>query len=106
VLAEGCRSITDWQDLTQAQYVTAFRPEGGLGKLYELVGLTFLDEGGNAQSFAEMCFSARGRTFVRYVEGGAFEPVDGVPRVNVMNTRTTLVRTVFIPPNGVARMAL
>jgi type IV fimbrial biogenesis protein FimT len=106
VLAEGCLSITDWQDLTQAQYVTAFRPEVGLGQLFELAALTFLDEDGNAQSFAEMCFSARGRTFVRYVEGGTWNLVSGVPRVNVMNTRTTLVRTVFIPPNGVARMAL
>lgn len=106
VFAEGCKSITDWQDPTQAQLVTDFKPKSFVGATYELAGFSFLDENANAQAFAEMCFSARGRTFVRYADGALFDALTGVPRVNVANTRTGLVRTVFIPPNGVARMAL
>jgi type IV fimbrial biogenesis protein FimT len=106
VLSAGCLSITDWQDPDQAQPVTHFSPEVGAGQIYELAGFAFADEDGNPQAFAEMCFNARGRTFVRYIEGGAFAPLNGVPRVDVTNNKTGLVRTVFIPPNGVARMAL
>jgi type IV fimbrial biogenesis protein FimT len=86
--------------------VTDFKPQSFVGARYELAGLAFHDEVDGAQGFADMCFSARGRTFVRYTDGGAFTPLTGVPRVNVTNTSTQLLRTVFIPPNGVARMAL
>jgi len=105
VFSEGCLSIPDWQDPARTQRVTHFNPDA-FGTMYELAGLAFLDEGVNAQGFAEMCFSARGRTFVRYTDGGTFTPLTGVPRVNVTNTSTGLLRTVFVPPNGVARMAL
>ncbi|MCC6556604.1 MAG: prepilin-type N-terminal cleavage/methylation domain-containing protein [Polyangiaceae bacterium] len=102
VLATGCFGITDFDDPNQAQRVTHIRPD----VTSALADLTFFDEDGNPQGFAEMCFSARGRTFVRYVEGGAFTSLAGVPRVDVENGYTKLRRTVFIPPNGVARLAL
>ena len=33
-------------------------------------------------------------------------PVEGVPQIGVINTRTGMRRTVFIPPSTVARLAL
>ena len=64
----------------------------------------FMDEDGNAQNFADICFSPRGRTFVKYAEGGAFLPLAGVPRATMLNANTSYSRQILVPPNGVARL--
>jgi type II secretory pathway pseudopilin PulG len=71
-----------------------------------------------AHPFAEVCFSPSGRSYIRFSSGTAFRPVVGVASFAVRNidvavTNTTpcatgeaACRTVFLPPNGVARMSL
>jgi len=74
---------------------------------YERAALTFLDDTGAARKQADICFSPRGRTYIG--AGGALTELAGVPSFTVVNSAsaggTGLVRTVFIPPNGVARLA-
>jgi Tfp pilus assembly protein FimT len=60
----------------------------------------------NVQAIAEVCFSPRGRTFIRFAPGAPFIAVAGVMGFRVTNTATTLIRSVIIPPNGAARMGL
>lgn len=89
--------------------------------LYKHTYVSFLDELGGPQAQSEVCYDGRsGRAYVRYTMGaGAFTPVTGVPRALVdfdqktagEGTLTTAfgkfsTRTVFLPPNGVARIGL
>jgi type IV fimbrial biogenesis protein FimT len=70
---------------------------------HERAVLSFFDPDNKRQTRAELCFSPRGRTFLR--AGDAFTELAGVPRFTVTNSGTGLERTVFLPPNGVARLA-
>lgn len=101
IIPESCQSV-EWSAPPPAvETVTVLNTIN-----IELADLEMLDDTGTTQSNVEVCFSGRGRTFVRYGAAGAWVPLAGVLRVDVRNTKTTLVRTVFIPPNGIARMAL
>ncbi len=73
---------------------------------YQLVEMKLLNENGADASFLEICFAADGRTYRRYQAVDSFLPLTGVPSFEVKNNRTNLKRTVFVPPNGVARLAL
>lgn len=64
----------------------------------------FIDLSGSAVPYVELCFSARGRSFVRYDSTSAFAPLAGVPRIRVTNSETGFARQVVIPPNGAARI--
>ena len=64
-----------------------------------------------AQPYAELCFTPRGRTFIRYAAGATWFPLSSVPTVDVRNARLAAVgggvtRQVFIPASGIPRMAL
>lgn len=59
-----------------------------------------------ARTYAEICFTPTGRAFIRYAPGSPFQPMAGVASFIVTNTDTSIPRTVFVPPNGVARMQL
>lgn len=71
-----------------------------------------------ARPYSEVCFSPSGRAYIRFASTDTFRPVQGVAsfairNVDVAVTNTTpcalgepACRTVFVPPNGVARMAL
>lgn len=67
-----------------------------------------------SQPWVELCFTPRGRTFIRYAAATTWFPLTAVPRIDVLNARLTLdfgvgagiTRSIFIPPNGVARLAL
>lgn len=58
------------------------------------------------RAYAEICFTPTGRAFIRYAQADPFVPLTGVASFKVTNADTTVDRTVFIPPNGVARMKL
>jgi prepilin-type N-terminal cleavage/methylation domain-containing protein len=72
----------------------------------ELSPPVFADENGGPKGFADVCFTARGKTWIRYVAGDSFTPLSGVPSVAMINKRTGFKRVVFIPPNSPARIAL
>lgn len=74
--------------------------------IYELASIKLVSEAGSDSAFGETCFAADGRTYVRYADGGAFVPLTGVPRFEVLNTSTNQQRIVHLPPNGVARLSL
>jgi type II secretory pathway pseudopilin PulG len=74
--------------------------------IYELAGIKLVTEGGVDTPFGEMCFAPEGRTYVRYSDNGVFTALTGVPHFEIINTSTQLKRTVYLPPNGVARLAL
>ncbi len=63
------------------------------------------------QPQAELCFTPRGRTFIRYVPATTWFPLSSVPRIDVFNARLAaagagVVRSVFVPPSGTPRMGL
>lgn len=102
IIPASCQSVPNWAAPPPAvEPVTVLNTAN-----VELATLEMRDDTNTVQSQVEVCFSGRGRTFVRYGAESAWGPLAGVLRVDVRNTRTTLVRTVFIPPNGIARMAL
>ena len=93
---------TDWTDAgPTSKYVMAFDERQAQ---YQPSQAAFVDPDGNAVAYAEICFTPRGRTFVRYAAAGTFVPLTGVPHIAVTNTTTSLVRQVLLPPNGVARV--
>lgn len=71
---------------------------------YWQADVSFFDPDNANQMYAEMCFTPRGRTFIRYAQDGAFVPLTGIPRFEVKNTQTEFVRQIILPPNGVARV--
>lgn len=73
-------------------------------KRYEPAAVTVFDGQGVQLPYVEICFTPRGRTFVSTAPGGAFTPLNGVPRVDVVNTVDQRVRAVIIPPTGGARV--
>jgi prepilin-type N-terminal cleavage/methylation domain-containing protein len=84
--------------------VFAFNANNGL---YENAALTFYDDNVAAKTQANICFSGRGRTYLQL--NGIFNALTGPVSFKVVNNTavggTGLVRTVYIPPNGAARMA-
>lgn len=76
------------------------------GPTFVLAEMKFFSETNAEATLGEICFSAQGTTYVRYVDNGVWAPLAGVPHYNVTNTNTTLNRVVYVPPNGVARLQL
>src|SRR5262249_8427727 len=71
-----------------------------------LAALKMFTEAGAEAPFADVCFAPDGRTFRRYVETDPMDTLAGVPHYEITNTITSVKRTVFVPPNGVARYQL
>ncbi len=100
--ATSCK--TDWQGTTASRYV------GGIhlkAKRYQPSKVEFRDVNGASKNFAEICFTPRGRAFIRFSggnNGAGFEPMNGVPRLELENTETSRRSIVVLPPNGVARV--
>jgi len=93
---------TDWTATSvTSRYVMSFddrRPR------FDPAAAAFQDAQGTAVNYAEICFTPRGRTFIRYAPNGVFTPLIGVPRIEVRNTKSNMRRYVIVPPNGVARV--
>ncbi|MGK3991501.1 prepilin-type N-terminal cleavage/methylation domain-containing protein [Sorangium sp. So ce136] len=103
-LSRSCLNVADWMDPAQTELVTKLNVAD-----IELADVELRDPtppDGVAHGDADVCFTARGRTFVRYDPGARLVPLLGAIRVNVTNSGTGLLRSVFVPPNGVARLGL
>ncbi|HZF56743.1 MAG TPA: prepilin-type N-terminal cleavage/methylation domain-containing protein [Polyangiaceae bacterium] len=72
----------------------------------ELAPPVFSDPSGNAQPFVDLCFTGRGKAFVRYAAGDPWSAFTGVASIAMVNKRTNFKRTIFIPPSAPARVAL
>jgi type II secretory pathway pseudopilin PulG len=97
LLPNWANASTTSRELTRQDY--------GNG-MWSLASFEFTSDAGTTQTFAELCFTPRGRTFVRYQAGGAWVALQGVPRIRVTNSDTLYDRFVFLPPNGVARVQM
>jgi prepilin-type N-terminal cleavage/methylation domain-containing protein len=97
---------TDWATSSPTSRLVSEFPPPSDGYLYDLASFKYFDPSGTEKPFSELCFTPRGRTFVRHDASDPFVPLTGVPRFEVKNGLTGVVRTVFAPPNGVARLAL
>lgn len=73
---------------------------------WEDAAVDFRDPAGANKAYAEICYTSRGATWIRYDPSDAFIALQGVPQIGVINTKTGMRRTVFIPPSTVARLAL
>ncbi|XXX80003.1 prepilin-type N-terminal cleavage/methylation domain-containing protein [Sorangium sp. So ce134] len=104
LISQSCRSVPSWTDPGQTDAVTTFHTTDIELAAVELRDPTAPD--GVVRADADVCFTPRGRTYVRYDAAGQFVPLLGAIRVNVTNTGTGLLRSVFVPPNGVARIGL
>jgi type IV fimbrial biogenesis protein FimT len=93
---------TNWDSANESREVTRMT----LKPLAQYLATEFLDDANGVHQQADICFTPRGRTFIRYNYTDALLPMTGVPQFRVRNTRTNLPRKVLIPPNGVARMGL
>jgi len=98
-LAKGVPVRIHWD--VNAVY-TYMRFDVGDGR-HERAVLTFNDDKGVSNPVADVCFTPRGRAFLRTT--GTYAPLNGVPTFSVVNSGTGKARTVFIPPNGDARFA-
>ncbi len=98
-----CQSV-NWDDPARTYVYMGFDAGNGF---YERAALSFIDEAGTTLPKSDICFSPRGRAFIR--KGGVLTQLTSVPTFTVVNSAnlggTGFVRTIFIPPNGVARMA-
>lgn len=95
---------TNWQSDTNSRHIGGIHVKAGN---YQPSKASFYDVNGAVRSFAELCFTPRGRTFVRYSGGsGSFVPLNGVPRLQILNTETGRQRVVVLPPNGAARVVM
>jgi type IV fimbrial biogenesis protein FimT len=72
----------------------------------ELAPPVFTDPAGNAQTFVDLCFTGRGKTFIRFASDEPWSLFTGVASIAMVNKRTSFARTIFIPPNAPARVAL
>ncbi|WP_437594942.1 pilus assembly FimT family protein [Sorangium sp. So ce1000] len=104
LIAKSCLSVVNWTDPGETEPVTTYATSAVELAAVELRDPTAPD--GVVRDNADVCFTPRGRTFVRYDPAGGFAPLLGALRVNVTNTRTGFPRSVFVPPNGVARLGL
>jgi type IV fimbrial biogenesis protein FimT len=73
---------------------------------YDYTSASFVDDTSMVQTYAQVCFAPSGRSYFRTTTGGTFRPITGILTFNVTNAFTGSVRTVFLPPNGVARLQL
>jgi type IV fimbrial biogenesis protein FimT len=76
-------------------------------RIFQNVTVGFRQPGGAAAPFSEICFTPRGFSWSRINSGNAFTQLTGVPSFVITNpTSAGKIRTVLVPPNGVARIAL
>ena len=93
---------TNWESNSNSRYVGGIHVKA---QQYQPSKARFYDVNGAVRSFAELCFTPRGRTFVRYSGGSAkCVPLNGVPRLQIANTETGRQGVVVLPPNGAARV--
>jgi type IV fimbrial biogenesis protein FimT len=82
-----------------SQRIATLQPTLGY---FSLANVSFI--GGATRQ--DVCFTPRGRSFSRALPTDAFTPMLSVSEINVVNSKTSLSRRVFVPPNGAARLLL
>jgi len=93
---------TNWANgSTTSKFVFAFEDRF---KDYEPAKTSFVNPAGVTVQRAEICYTPRGRSFIRYVNGGIWQPLMGVPTIRVLNSKSGMTRVVVLPPNGAARV--
>lgn len=95
---------TDWKNASTTSTAIAQLDTGSPKEGERVAGHIFF-AGTTAASTYEICFSPRGRTYARAGEG-IFTALTTPPSITVTNDTSGNVRTVFIPPSGVARLTL
>lgn len=79
---------------------------------YTNTSAVFTDDQGQQQGYSQICFMPQGQSYIRTADNAPFRRMAGVASFAVTNldpnnvSNTHMVRTVFIPPNGVARLQL
>ena len=63
------------------------------------------------QTYVDICFTPRGRTFIRYADATPWFPLTSVPRIDIQNAKLAAVgagvtRSIYVPPGGLPRMGL
>ncbi len=92
----------DWSDAsTTSRRVRSFDERA---PQFNPAAATFHLPNGTVEAYAELCFTPRGRAFIRFDPTAAFTPLTGVPRLDVVNLSTQLRRRVLLPPSGIARV--
>ena len=99
--ASSCMAANWSANSPTSRYVATFDERSST---YEPAVADMFDPADAQQQFVELCFSPRGRTFVRYAAAQSFTPLNGVLRVSVRNDKTGMTRQVIVPPHGVARV--
>jgi type IV fimbrial biogenesis protein FimT len=93
-----------WDIPTDNRRVDFFAVGNGL---YDGAEIAFFREAASVSTkTVDICFTPRGRTYIRNDTTGTFVALAGAARYDVKNTASTRTRQVFVPPNGVARLAL
>nr|WP_281180872.1 prepilin-type N-terminal cleavage/methylation domain-containing protein [Chondromyces crocatus] len=101
VLNSNCWTA-DFNTADQFRQISTLRVNGGAS---ELASVAMLNNASEVPQ-VDICFTPRGRAFIRFDTNGPFAPLTTVPTFRVDNQQTGLSRTVLIPPNGAARLAL
>lgn len=77
------------------------------GSAHELADISLTVPGLVDNVSGSICFTPRGRAFVSAsADGSSLTPLRVVATFDVVNTDNKRARTVFVPPSGVARLAL
>ncbi|HEY2408076.1 MAG TPA: prepilin-type N-terminal cleavage/methylation domain-containing protein [Polyangiaceae bacterium] len=98
----GCQT-NNWADATKYLVVSTYLPIASAG----VVTTMNSPSGATGAPYVDICFTPRGRAFSRDSAGAPLTTgMAGVGTVNVNRGSNTLNRTVTIPPNGMARVAL
>jgi len=93
---------TDWSNNSQnSKLLMSFDDRS---TQYWPTQLSFRKPDATPATYAEICFSPRGRTYIRYTAQGVFEVLAGALLFQAQNQNTTMSRYVVVPPNGVARI--
>lgn len=121
-VATGCTQ-TVWSNIQAAGTAGGVMQVSAMdfkNRLYTYTNASFNDDATPQapHTHAEICFTPSGRSYIRFASGDVFRPIRGVASFAVRNVDVTTAsnavcgaaevgcRTVFVPPNGVARMAL
>jgi type IV fimbrial biogenesis protein FimT len=108
--APTCLSVP-WNDQTQVNTLNTIDLSAAL---YENTLAVCQDNTGTTKQYTEVCFSPGGRAFFRADPTAPFTPMTQPMQFLVLNNRfgttattnTGIIRYVFVPPSGLARMQL
>jgi type II secretory pathway pseudopilin PulG len=99
----NCMSPNFADNSPTSRFITGFDERR---KRYIPAVARFLNAGGATQTYGEICYTPRGRVFMRTAANGAFVAFNGVPRIEVENADDGMRRHVILTPTGAARVVM